>query len=178
MVDAETVAAETGVLAVLEPPGDAGEDHGPPLLARAARLAGALRVACGGITWTTSAPADVELLASGIAGAVRDRGPRAVLFADSDLGRQLAPMLALDMGTSAVLGCSDIVVHGDDVRYVKPVYGGWLARQVTYTPGHLQVATLLPMASPSGVADAPTPHDLFELDLDARARLRTLVPLT
>ena len=47
-VDAEAVAAETGVLAVLEPPGDDGEDHGPPLLARAARLAGALRVACGG----------------------------------------------------------------------------------------------------------------------------------
>ena len=174
--EAEALAAEAGVVAVLEPPDDYGEDPGPPLLAHAARLAGALRVACGGITWTTSAPADVELLVAAIADAVRDRGPRAVLFPDSDLGRQLAPMLALDMGTSAVLGCNDVIVRGDDVLYVKPVYGGWLARQVTYTPGHLQVATLLPVASPSGAADAPTPHDLIELDLDARARAEEARP--
>ena len=111
--------------------------RGPRSAAAGARGAAGGRPPRGlrGITWTTSAPADVELCVGHRRRRARSR-PAGGAVPDSDLGRQLAPMLALDMGTSAVLGCSDIVVRGDDVRYVKPVYGGWLARQVAYTPGH------------------------------------------
>jgi electron transfer flavoprotein alpha subunit len=167
-------AAENGVLAVVGANGDTvAADMW--LLEQATRLAAALGTSCCGVTWDADAAADVEVLAAAVAEVARDAAPRLVVFTDDDLGRQLAPMVAADLDTSAVLGCANVLVHDGEIEYVKPVFGGRLDRHVAFAAGYLQVVTLRSTAVAAGMADGPalaSAADVVALDLDAcRARL-------
>lgn len=130
------------VVALLRAPQDGVADRRASLLECASALAERLGGSALALTWKPSSEADLDGLSNGLVAALRRRGASAVLLADDDLGRQLAPIVALGLGTSAAVGCSDVVVRGSEVVYVKPVQGGWLERELTFTPGHAQVATV------------------------------------
>ena len=98
-------------------------------------LAETLGAEAAALTWEPRGRGRPRAPEPAAAGVLRDRGASVALFADDDLGRQLAPVVALELGTSAVVGCADVVVRDGDVVYVKPVQGGWLERELTFAAG-------------------------------------------
>jgi electron transfer flavoprotein alpha subunit len=145
------------VVAVVEPPRDGVAAEGGSLLRRAAELANALGAATAELTWEPGCEADLEELGRALVDALRDGDVSVSLLADDDLGRQLAPMVALGMGTSAIVGCADVVVRDGEAVYVKPVQGGWLEREFRFAAGCTQVATIQLDAVPSGSGAVPEP---------------------
>ena len=155
------MSASAGTLLVaVEPASDGREPVAAILVAEAARLARDLGVETDVVSWPAGPDLELELLATTLADLVGRRRPAAVLLADTDLGRQLAPMIAYRLGSGAVLGCSDVSVREEPVGnggaerqgasgpgrhtlvFVKPVYGGWLEREIAPAPGIAPVATL------------------------------------
>jgi len=152
-----------GLLVLLEPTGDerdstgeVGRRVGVVLTAEAARLAAELGVVARSYTWAPRADTDPEAVAAAVAGLAERVRPLAVLLADSDWGRQLAPLVAYRLGSGAVIGCSDLFVRGrgDEqvsggrLVFVKPVFGGWLEQEMEPALGSIPVATLELAAMP------------------------------
>ncbi len=136
------------VFVVLEPAAGGVEGGNVGLLAEGSRVAGVLGGIVRALSWEGGDPGWLEPVATALAGRLRGAESAIVLLADSDVGRQVAPMVAQRLGTSAVLGCSDMIVRGGEVVLVKPVYGGHLEREVAFTPGFVQVVTLRVASSP------------------------------
>ena len=150
-----------GLLAIVEP-GEEGE-LGAALLAEARRLAVALGCEARAFTWEGPAGEDpaaqLDRVAMTLAAEVRTARTLAVLFADSDVSRELAPLLAHRLGCGAVLGCSDVVAgRSGGLAFVKPVYGGWLEQEVCAGAGTTAVVTLdLSGAEAPAAADGQAP---------------------
>lgn len=145
--DARRTGAASGgatLLLVLEPSAPGGPDLAPALRAEGERIGRALDWAVRAVTWQTHAADDVAGLADAVAAAAaaEPEAAAAVLLADSDLGRRLAPVVAARLDSGAVLGCSDVRVADSGPVFVKPVYGGWLEVEVSPAPGTVPVATL------------------------------------
>lgn len=200
-VNSETAAAQVGgqagaggagsLLVVVEPPSDGCEPVGAILLAEGDRLARKLGVDLHSVTWPAGPNLDLEPLAAALADIVRRTEPAALVLADTDIGRQLAPMVAHRLGSGAVLGCSDVLVRegpqgtvGEGRRtlaWVKPVYGGWLEREIDAVAGVVPVVTLdlAGMEKPESPPDTvPAPEvaeiDVQEPDALAEPRVRRL----
>ncbi|MHB8867861.1 MAG: electron transfer flavoprotein subunit alpha/FixB family protein [Thermoleophilia bacterium] len=127
------------------------------LAAEAGRIARALggRVATAEVV-SADARLDVEAALEVVAAYVRTLDPRVVLMLDGDLSRELAPRLALTLGSSALVGCTGVAVAGDTVVYSKPVYGGWLEQRLSYASDSVEVVTLVDSALSAAPA-APAP---------------------
>jgi electron transfer flavoprotein alpha subunit len=147
------------LLVVVEPPGDdedaAATTGRVTLAAEAGRLAAALGARSRFVTWPADPEVDFDSLAASLADLTAEAQPLAVLVQDGDTGRRLAPLIALRLGTGAVLGCSDVMTGGRAVSpdaadagagapltFVKPVYGGWLEQEVVAAKGFVPVVTL------------------------------------
>jgi electron transfer flavoprotein alpha subunit len=117
-------------------------DTGPALIAESGRVAQALGAELRTLAWDDSAGFDFRMLAWALASRITASACSAVLLADTTIGRQLAPLLALRLGSGAVLGCSDVRVDPSGLRLVKPVYGGWLEQEVRPAAGTVPVATI------------------------------------
>jgi electron transfer flavoprotein alpha subunit len=142
--DAGPAAAPHRCLLVVLEPGEGAEACArATLTAEGVRLAGLLSAELRLVTWTQGA-ADTgpDAVAAAVAGAAQGLQPLAVLLADTDLGRQLAPMVAHRLGSGAVVACSDVLVRETVPVFVKPVYGGWLEEEVRPAEGSIPVATL------------------------------------
>ncbi len=183
------------LLVVVEPPSGGSEAvgmvgaAGAVLLTEGARLARDLGVDPHFVTWPAGAEVDPELLAAALADLVEHTRARAVVLADTDVGRQLAPMVAHRLGSGAVVGCSDVLLREEaegggragrradggpgscaeggrgprTLAFVKPVYGGWLEREIEPGAGVVPVATLdlTGMEAPDSPSDGlPTPEVL------------------
>lgn len=164
----EAEPATPGVLMVVaEPASKSNKGVGRTLLAEGARLAGRLGLEPCFRTWSCPEAPDTEQLARMLAEEARNCGAGLVLLADTDLGRELACLVALDLGAGAVLGCSDIlpgkarsgVTGAESPRpvFVKPVYGGWLEQEIKSAPERAVVATLMLEAEEEVAAAAEPP---------------------
>ncbi len=105
----------------------------------------------GHVTWSADgSPVDLPALADALAAHSRERGALTVLCPDTDLGRELASLLAACLDTCALLGATDAVPHrsatdGDPLfTWVKPVFGGHLEQESTFAPGRIQVVSISP----------------------------------
>lgn len=157
------------LLLVLEPVTGDDPTAGRALLDEGTRLAARMGVETRLVTWTAQPDLDVAALAALLAQAAERMRPAAVLLADSDTARRLAPLVARALDSGAVLGCSDVVVTSDadgqaggpvareGIAFVKPVYGGWLDQEIEPVAGSIPVATLdLPSDSESGLEFGPS----------------------
>jgi electron transfer flavoprotein alpha subunit len=144
----DLVSGAGTLLVVVEPPRDGSETAGGrqpvggALITEGTRLARELGVDARFVTWPADPAADLGSLATAVADRAREMGPVAVILADTDIGRQLAPMVAHRMGSGAVVGCSDVLVRGAALSLVKPAYGGWLEREIDPATGTVPVAAL------------------------------------
>ena len=145
------------LLVIMEPaPVEGRGSSGTVLAAEGARLAAALGVEVRRVTWEARPDSEPEpgpdpyALADALAGAAARERAVAVLLADTDTGRVLAPLVASRLGSGAVIGCSDVVVRPAGAAplerwslvFAKPVYGGWLERETEAAAGTVPVATL------------------------------------
>ena len=171
------------VLAAVEPEADPSRPVAGLLRAEAARVAGLLGASVRCVTWPAGSAAGP--VAQVLAALVRQDPPQAVLLLDTDLGREVAPLVAHAAGAGAVLGCSDVLVRpGEDGRprpvFVKPVHGGWLEREVQAAGSAVPVVTLATAGlEPSAAGEAlPAPESLDVPAGDAPAvrRLEVLPP--
>jgi len=157
-------SADTTLLVALEPATEAPAKTagiapmvgaaGAVLLAEGARLARELSVEARAVTWVPESDPGLDRLATTLADLAAEVRPLAVLLADTDLGRQLAPMVAHRLGSGVVLGCIDVLVgevasrtgatarRAPGLSFVKPVYGGWLEQRIDPAAGTIPVATL------------------------------------
>ncbi len=153
MSAADAGAQEAVLLVVVEPGLDSAAPAVAALGAEAARLSGALGTTVRAVTWPDESPAGLEAVAGALAEAVRAAQPVAVLLLDTDLGRQLAPMIAHRCGGGAVVGCTDVTVLDDagagDVTakrqrlaFSRLAFGGWLQRDLTAGDCCVPVAAL------------------------------------
>ena len=184
---AEAVA---GLLVVVEPGLDMGSAQVLALGAEAARLSAALDVGARAVTWPSEPPVAAEAVADALAEEVRAAPPSVVLLLDTDLGRQLAPMVAHRCGGGAVVGCSDVAVleeSGDGavaptrrLSFSRPAYGGWLRRDVVAGHGRVPVVTLdlSGVDAPPAAAAVLAEPDVLEPDMvePAVRHLETLPP--
>jgi electron transfer flavoprotein alpha subunit len=150
--------ASRSLLLVLEP-GGADTPAGASLLAEGSRLAAHLGIAVKALTWNageSGEPAGVGAVAAVLVASVAAAAaPAAVLFVDSDLGRELAPLVAHRLGCGAVLGCSDMLGgESGGLVFMKPVYGGWLEQETRVGDAAAVVVTLdlsgIEVAAPAG----------------------------
>ena len=128
---------------------------------------------------------DLEPLAAALADLVARTPPAALLLADTDVGRQLAPMVAHRLGSGAVVGCSDVLVREEPrggsgagrrtLAFVKPVYGGWLEREIDSAAGFVPVATLdlAGMEEPESPADGLPAPEFVEMETGALATVES-----
>jgi electron transfer flavoprotein alpha subunit len=152
-------ASRSTLLVVVEPPGDGQEASATTarvtLAAEAGRVAAALGARPRFVTWPADPEVDFDSLADSAAAEAAQTQSLAVLVQDGDIGRRLAPLIALRLGTGAVLGCSDVMTAartaspdaaeagaGAPLTFVKPVYGGWLEQEVVAAKGFVPVVTL------------------------------------
>ncbi|MBN1628852.1 MAG: electron transfer flavoprotein subunit alpha/FixB family protein [Thermoleophilia bacterium] len=136
------MTANRSLLVVVEPPREGLESSAAVLLAEAARLGARLDVDVRSVTWPPEPGIESETLAVAVAEAALRAQAVVVLVADTDLGRQLAPLVARRLGSGAVVGCTDVRVdHGWPV-FVKPVYSGWLEQEIAPAAGTITVVAL------------------------------------
>ena len=159
-----------GTLLVVLEPEDGGEDSGagedrasgqtaaagPRVVSEATRLANELVVDARLVTWEANPDLSPSAVADALAGLAKRVRPTAILLADTDLGRELAPMVAHRLGSGAVVGCRDVLCRDCDQErnrgetrdrspypiFVKPVYGGWLEQEIEAAEGFIPVVTL------------------------------------
>jgi electron transfer flavoprotein alpha subunit len=169
------------LLAVVEPEADPARPVAGLLRAEAARVARLLGASVCCVTWPAGSAAGP--VARALAALVREDPPLAVLLLDTDLGREVAPLLAHLTGSGAVLGCSDVRVRPgrDGVSrpvFVKPVHGGWLEREVEAAGSAVPVVALAAAGlEPSIVGEALPAAGLLELPGDAASDVRHLETL-
>lgn len=164
------------LLVLLEPATGGEEGTGPVLAAEGARLAQALGVGLHLVTWPDRAGSAPEALAAAAAGLAQVTRPVAVILADTDVGRLLAPMIALELGCGCVTGCSDVSVRGGALVFVRPVYGGWLEQEVEPGRGAVAVATLdlSGLELPETGTEGPPEPDILQVDVSPAPRVRRL----
>jgi len=146
------MTAEPGSVLGSAPEGDSFDPTAQVLLAEGARLAAGLGARLRAVTWSPRPDATMESVADALASRAAGMQAVAVLLADTDTGRDLAPLVAFRLGSGAVLGCSDAMVRDRQIGpgiserpglvFVKPVYGGWLEEEIEPTAGTTPVATL------------------------------------
>lgn len=183
--------AGVGILVVLEPPGPRDERRveldgrsgsgataavGAVLVSEGERLARELGTATRAVTWTASGETDLGLIAEALAGVVERVQPGAVLLPDSDMGRQLAPMVAYALDSAAILGCTDVRVAAGALTFVKPVFGGWLERDIGTSDGVIPIATLdlSGLEGPESPPDEPMAAEVAEISALISGRVRHL----
>jgi len=188
-----TFGPRASLLVAVEPLGGSATGAGAALRTEGGRVAHILGVEVRVVTWPAGADLDLEVLADTLAALAARTCPAAVLLADTDTGRRLAPMVAHRLGSGAVVGCSDVAVKkapqagaplgspraeaGGVMSFVKPVYGGWLQREVIPAAGTIPVVTLLldGVEESASSYDGPTAADVLDVPPPAGApRVRRL----
>lgn len=85
-----------------------------------------------------------EVFSQAMATFLRKAPPRLVLFVHGDKGRELAPRVASLLNSTVVMGSVDIRVEAGRLFYVKPIYGNQFERELSFSPGLVEVATIRP----------------------------------
>ncbi len=174
-------------------------------LGEAARLAGALG---GPVVGVCAAAGDPGLAGLGAAGAAEillathhafrfyePRGyvqavvaavervsPKALLFAASSMGRDLAPRVAARLGVGLAADCTALAVEGGRLTATRPVYAGKAAQKVAFTRSpaiaSLRPKIFAPLPSGNGRAATVTPLPIAYDPAAARARVREVKAAT
>lgn len=138
------MTSAVNVAVVLEPALPAEEaaliDAG--LLVQAAKLAQMIGGELSAFSHEASEQYRRESFADRLAEALHADAPGIVLLAGTDAGRDLAPLLAFLLGTTAIVGCTDIRVSDGDMAFVRPLHGGAYEEEIRYAPDRVSVVAL------------------------------------
>jgi len=157
--------SEGDVIVFLEPLTKGGGEINPGLLTEGARIAALLGVRLCALHCGPDKPDEEELQGYGASilycvegeGLLESRCEpcaaaarialehlpfRLLLFAHTDRGADLAPLIAFGLGTAAVTDCVDIRLARGALLYVRHVYGGQWEQVVSYRKPGREIATI------------------------------------
>lgn len=171
----QIVNNERDVIVILESSDERAEVINAGLLAEAERIA---KLLGGGVSEIISEPFQhaSNLLAERVKTALRDIPFRLLLFAHTDQGSMLAPLVAPQFGTAAVMDCIDIRFNDGRLHFVRSVYGGQFEQEISFRNlpeiATLNLETLIAHENKSPVS-SPAGKILLELPVD-KHEIRTL----
>ncbi len=95
---------------------------------------------------------------------------RLILFAHTEKGRELAPLIAQGFNAPAVLDCFDIRFRNDNLYYARYVYGGQFEQEVSFA-NPPEIATLNPESCETrdAVSSASVPFKEIHMRVPERA---------
>lgn len=125
---------------------------------------------------------DAEVYARWICRLAGERRPETILYGATAFGRELAPAVAVRLGTGLTADCTGLEVDGDSglLRQTRPAFGGNLMATIVCPAHRPQMSTVRP-----GVFAAPGPDPehagkLVEVSLDEdivpRVRVLEAIP--
>ncbi|HKQ58792.1 MAG TPA: electron transfer flavoprotein subunit alpha/FixB family protein [Candidatus Eisenbacteria bacterium] len=117
-----------------------------------------------------------------VVAAVEQVKPKAVLFAASSMGRDLAPRVAARLGVGLASDCTALAVEGGTLVASRPVYAGKAMQRVSF-PAEPALVSLrpklfAPAPAQNGAAPAVTPLAIDYDPAAARARVREVKATT
>ncbi len=114
--------------------------------------------------------------AQALAGIVAKTAPRAVLFAHTSQGFDLAPRLAAEWEAPIVANCVDLALDGGTLLATRKILNDKMAVELSVTSEKPYLVTLRPgSAKPAGPADASGPITPVAVDVDAAKNGRTFL---
>jgi len=98
---------------------------------------------------------------------VKRVGPSIILFGHTDMGRDVAPRLAVRLGATVTLDCTDLQIDRETKKLLqsKPVYGGNAIAVWVSKPEGLQIVTLRPKAVMPAELDLSRNGEIVEMDI-------------
>lgn len=102
-----------------------------------------------------------------IAKVCQQSGPSIVLMGQTDMGRDVAPRLAVRLGTVVTMDCTDLAIDADTkcLLQTKPVYGGNALAVWASEPYKPQIATLRPRSVMPAEPDASRKGEITTLSI-------------
>jgi electron transfer flavoprotein alpha subunit len=168
------------VLAVLEIFDERAKEINRGLLAEGSRIAGLLG---GSLTAIVEEPSRHSSQAwVQAAKSLMEAEPfRVMLFAHTDIGRELAPLMARSLDTAAVTDCFDVRCRDGNLYYARYVYSGQFEQEVSFADApeivSLNVESLEARAGSPGV---PVPLKNISLPIpeiaDGKKTIKTFPP--
>jgi electron transfer flavoprotein alpha subunit len=152
------------VIAFLEAAAERPDQINSGLLAEADRIARLIEGRVWAIVPEPFSHAD-ESLAETVKSALENIPFRLLLFADTDQGRELAPLVAVQFGTMAVTDCHDIRFSGGSLQYIQHIYSGQFEQAISFR-SYPEVATLHlhSLQTEESESDTPIPHGKIHLE--------------
>ncbi len=122
---------ERDIIVFLESSDQRAENINAGLMAEAERIA---RLLGGSVSGIIPEPFEYPgyALAQRVKSVLTDVPFRLLLFAHTDRGRILAPMVASRFGTAAVTDCRDIRFSNGILHYVKSIYDGQFEQEISF----------------------------------------------
>jgi electron transfer flavoprotein alpha subunit len=106
---------------------------------------------------------------------------RLLLFAHTNKGSELAPLIAQALDAPAVMDCFDIRFRNETLSYARCVYNGQFEQEVSFAdPPEIATLNLESFASRDGVSAAPlqfnTIHMQIPEDVESKRTIATIPP--
>jgi electron transfer flavoprotein alpha subunit len=158
------VQPEQDVIVFLETADDRSEQINSGLLAEADRIARWLKGNVRAIHPEPFPHVD-ESLAKTVKTALEGIPFHLLLFADTDQGRELAPLVAFQFGTTAVTDCHDIRFSGGSLQYIRHMYNGQFEQAVSFRScPDMATLNLRSLRAQANESAAPIPHGTIGLE--------------
>lgn len=95
--------------------------------------------------------------------------PSIILFGNTDMGREIAPRLAVRLKASVTMDCIKLSIEPQTKALMvsKPVYGGNAVAVWTSRPGRVQIATIRPRSGAPSEQDASRQGNVTPLSIAA-----------
>jgi electron transfer flavoprotein alpha subunit len=122
------------------------------------------------ISYIVDAPSFIEASPDNhvgtIARACREIGPSAVLFGQTDMGRDVAPTLAAQLGTTVSMDCVNVDIDPDTkaLLQTRPVYGGNAMAVWSSQGREPQIVAMRPRSMPAAEPDAARQGEIVAID--------------
>jgi electron transfer flavoprotein alpha subunit len=180
IIKGETVIKNRDVIVVLESLDERAEEIHRGLLAEGGRIAsllGGSLVALLAEPSTHSSYAWVQIAKK----LLQDVPFRLLLFAHTDKGRELAPMIAQSFNAPAVLDCFDIRFRNDNLCYARFVYNGQFEQENSFdNPPEIASLNLESLQACAGFSAAPIPFKKLSMRIpeiaDGKKTIKTIPP--
>jgi electron transfer flavoprotein alpha subunit len=169
------VSNNRDVIVFLESFGERAEKINKGLLAEGSRIAGLLG---GGLSalCTDSSEYSSDALARTAKTILENTPFRLLLFAHTDASSELAPLVAMSLGASAVLDCFDIRIRDKTLHYVRRVCGGQFEQEVSYAnPPEIASLNLELLMDRESVHPAPAHFKRIHLRMSADAARKKII---
>lgn len=121
-----------------------------------------------------------EGYAQALTAVIKDVQPDAILFGHTAIGKDLAPKLAARFGYGLISDCTDVVVDGGGVTFVRPIYAGKAFEKKRFLDGVI-FATIRPNNIPALDADSSRSANVREFSVeitDLRSIIKEVVKKT